>query len=101
MIVYFYFKEKPFKQEGNLVYLNGHILNYDIDIDGYETNVIVTLDIDLYLDLLLIKSKYKNYTHLNMSNEVHVESDIIHIDCGKVSGSDRKGNFKTLEEIWL
>ena len=98
MIVYFYLKTKPFKQENNLVYIDGYILHYDNYIE-YETDAVITVDIDFYLDLLLLKSKHKKYTFLSMSNELYVNSNPIMITKGKISGADRNGDYKILEEL--
>jgi len=98
MIVYFYLKTKPFKEEEGLVYINGHILHYDNYIE-YETDTVITMDIDFYLDLVLLKSKYKKYSFLNVSKEMFVTSNPINITEGKISGSDKNGEIKLLEEI--
>ena len=98
MIVYFYLKTKPFKQENNLVYIDGYILHYDNYIE-YETDAVITVDIDFYLDLLLLKSKHKKYTFLSMSKELYVNSNPVRITEGKISGQDRNGDYKVLEEI--
>ena len=99
MIVYFYLKTKPFKEENGLVYINGHILHYDDSITEYETDTVITVDTDFYLDLLLLKSKHKKYALLNMSNELYVDSNPVNISSGKLSGQCKDGRFKTLEEI--
>lgn len=97
MIVYFYLKTKPFKEESGLVYINGHILHLDHWGNEYETDTITTMDIDFYLDLLLLKSKHKKYSFLNMSKEMFVKSNPIMITEGKISGADKNGDYKTLE----
>ena len=99
MIVYFYLKTKPFKQKDRLVYINGYILHYDEYLNEYETDTVITVDTNLYLDLLLLKSKHKKYSFLNMSKELYIVSNPINITEGKVSGSDAKGNIKLLEEL--
>jgi hypothetical protein len=98
MIVYFYLKTKPFKQENNLVYISGYVLHYDNYIE-YETDAVITVDINFYLDLLLLKSKHKKYSFLNMSKEMFVKSNPIYINNGKICGSDKNGEIKLLEEI--
>jgi hypothetical protein len=99
MIVYFYLKTKPFKEEEGLVYINGHILHFDIYGNEYETDSVITMETDFYLDLLLLKAKYKKYSFLNMSKEMFVKSNPINITEGKISGSDKNGEIKLLEEI--
>jgi hypothetical protein len=99
MIVYFYLKTKPFKQENNLVYINGYVLHYDVYGNEYETDSVITMDINFYLDLVLLKSKHKKYTFLNMSKEMFVKSNPIYINNGKICGSDKNGEIKLLEEI--
>jgi len=99
MIVYFYLKTKPFKEEEGLVYINGHILHYDVYGNEYETDSVITMDIDFYLDLILIKAKHTKYSFLNMSKEMFVKSNPIYINNGKICGSDKKGEIKLLEEI--
>ena len=101
MIVYFYLKTKPFKEEKGLVYINGHILHYDVYGNEYETDSVITMDIDFYLDLILIKAKHTKYSFLNMSKEMFVKSNPIYINNGKICGSDKKGEIKLLEEIWV
>lgn len=98
MIVYFYLKTKPFKEEEGLVYINGHILHYDNYIE-YETDTVITMDTDFYLDLLLLKSKHKKYSFLNMSKEMFVKSNPVNIASGKICGQDKNGEIKLLEEI--
>jgi len=98
MIVYFYLKTKPFKQENNLVYIDGYILHYDNYIE-YETDAVITVDTDFYLDLLLLKAKHKKYSFLNMSKEMFVKSNPVNIASGKICGSDKNGEIKLLEEI--
>ena len=98
MIVYFYLKTKPFKQENNLVYIDGYILHYDNYIE-YETDAVITVSTDFYLDLLLLKCKHKKYTFLSMSKEMFVTSNPVNITEGKISGQDRNGDYKVLEEI--
>ena len=97
MIAYFYLKTKPFKQENNLVYIDGYILHYDEYLNEYETDTVITVDTDFYLDLLLLKCKHKKYTFLNMSKEMFVKSNPIMITEGKISGADKNGDYKTLE----
>ena len=99
MIVYFYLKTKPFKQEDKLVYINGYTLHYDEYLNEYETDTVITVDTDFYLDLLLLKSKHKKYTFLSMSKELYVSSNPVNITEGKISGADRNGDYKVLEEI--
>ena len=99
MIVYFYLKTKPFKEQEGLVYINGHILHYDVYGNEYETDSVITMDTDFYLDLVLLKSKHKKYTFLNMSKEMFVKSNPIYINNGKICGSDKNGEIKLLEEI--
>ena len=98
-IAYFYLKQKPFKQEDEKVFINGYILHVDTYGNEYDTETIVTLQIDLYLDILLHKANYKKYSFLNMSAEVgYGTSSIVHLENGKISGS-KNGEFKTLVEI--
>jgi len=99
MIAYFYLKTKPFKQENNLVYIDGYILHYDEYLNEYETDTVITVDTDFYLDLLLLKSKHKKYTFLSMSKELYVSSNPVNITEGKISGQDKNGDYKVLEEI--
>lgn len=101
MVVYIYLKNKPFKEEKGIVYFNGFILHYDEYLAvEYETETIVTMDIDFYLDLLLLKNKYnKRYTLLNISNEIKKVYGKIHINTGKLSGQDKNGEFKVLEKL--
>lgn len=99
MIVYFYLKTKPFKQENNLVYIDGYILHYDEYLNEYETDTVITVDTDFYLDILLLKSKHKKYTFLSMSKEMFVSSNPVNITEGKISGQDKNGDYKVLEEI--
>ena len=99
MIVYFYLKTKPFKEEEGLVYINGFVLHYDRWGNEYETQNIVTIQIDLYLDILLLKAKHKKYSFLNVSKEMFVKSNPILLTEGKISGQDKNGEFKVLEEI--
>jgi hypothetical protein len=98
MIVYFYLKTKPFKQENNLVYISGYVLHYDNYIE-YETDAVITVDTDFYLDLLLLKSKHKKYTFLSMSKEMFVKSNPVNITEGKISGQAKNGEYIILEEI--
>jgi hypothetical protein len=91
MIVYFYLKTKPFKQENN-------ILHYDNYIE-YETDAVITVDTDFYLDLLLLKAKHKKYSFLNMSKEMFVKSNPVNITEGKISGQAKNGEYIILEEI--
>jgi hypothetical protein len=99
MIVYFYLKTKPFKQENNLVYINGHILHYDNYLNEYETDTVITVCTDFYLDLLLLKSKHKKYSFLNMSKEMFIKSNPVNITEGKISGQAKNGEYIILEEI--
>ena len=99
MIVYFYLKTKPFKEENGLVYINGHILHYDNYLNEYETDTVITMDTDFYLDLILLKSKHKKYSFLNMSKEMFVKSNPVNIASGKICGQDKNGEIKLLEEI--
>ena len=99
MIVYFYLKTKPFKEEEGLVYINGHILHYDVYGNEYETDSVITMDINFYLDLLLLKAKHKKYTFLSMSKEMFVKSNPVNITEGKISGQAKNGEIKLLEEI--
>ena len=73
-------------------------MHYDNYIE-YETDAVITVDTDFYLDLLLLKSKHKKYTFLSMSNELYVKSNPVMITKGKISGADRNGDYKILEEI--
>jgi hypothetical protein len=99
-IAYFYLKQKPFKQEDEKVFINGYILHVDTYGNEYETETIITLQIDLYLDILLHKTKYKKYSFLNYSAEIGYRmSSIVHLESGKISGSNKNGEFKTLVEI--
>jgi hypothetical protein len=98
-IIYFYLKTKPFKEEEGLVYINGFLLHYDEYLTEYEAEAIVTMDTDLYLDLLLLKAKHKKYSFLNMSNAISINSNPVNITEGKLSGQDRNGDYKILEEI--
>ena len=112
-IIYFYLKTKPFKEEEGLVYINGFLLHYDEYLTEYETEAIVTMDTDFYLDLLLLKAKHKKYSFINMSNELHINKRIIkhiynltpinpfNITEGKLSGQDRNGDYKILEQLWV
>ena len=98
-IAYFYLKQKPFKQEDEKVFINGYILHVDTYGNEYETDSVITMDTDFYLDLVLLKSKHKKYTFLNMSKEMFVKSNPIYINNGKICGSDKNGEIKLLEEI--
>ena len=57
------------------------------------------MDIDFYLDLLLLKSKHKKYTFLSMSKEMFVKSNPVNITEGKISGQAKNGEYIILEEI--
>jgi len=92
MILYFYLKTKPFKQESGLVYINGFIRNYDFYGNEYEIEEVITIDIDFYLDLLLLKPKYNKYSFVNVSKNISTKSVI-------VSGADKKGDYKLLEKL--
>lgn len=98
-IIYFYLKTKPFKEENGLIYINGFVLHYDKYLNEYEVENVITMDINFYLDLLLLKAKHKKYTFLNISNPVSINSNPFMITKGKISGADRNGDYKILEEI--
>ena len=87
------------REEKGLVYINGYSLHYDNYLNEYETDCIVTMDTDFYLDLILIKAKHTKYSFLNMSKEVFVKSNPVNIASGKICGQDKKGEIKLLEEI--